>query len=120
MATVSKRSWTKRHGEKRSAWVVSYYDHEGNQHRLQFRTKREAEDERIRVEGELAGGVHVADRDSVTVRVAAHAFLADFEGLVRAGKRERSTLDSYCRHVALHIAPFAIAGVKLSRLTARS
>lgn len=117
MATVSRRSWTTRHGEKRSAWVVSYYDHGGNQHRLQFKTKRQAEDERVRVEGELAGGVHVADRDSVTVLVAAHAFLADFEGLVRVGKRERSTLDSYRRHIALHIAPFAIAGIKLSRLT---
>lgn len=117
MATIRKRGWTTGKGEKRSAWVLSYVDRNGDQHRPQFKTKREAEDERIRIEGELAKGVHVPDREAMTVLDAARAFLADFEALVEAGKRERSTLRSYCQHIDLHLEPFAIARLRLSRLS---
>lgn len=117
MATVTKRTWTTAAGEQRSAWRLSYVDGKGERHQLQFATKREADSQRIRVEGEIAEGVHVADRNSITVIDAARAFISDFEALVEAGKRERTTLDMYDSHVRLHIAPFAVAGIKLSRLT---
>jgi len=117
MATIRKREWTNRKGELKTAWVLSYVDRDGKQHRPQFPTKREADGERIRIEGELAKGVHVPDRHSATVLDAAKAFLADFEAMVEVAKRERSTLRAYRQHVDLHIAEFSIARVKLSRLS---
>ncbi|CAA7613499.1 site-specific integrase [Magnetospirillum sp. UT-4] len=117
MATVSKRRWTTPSGEKREAWTLTYMDRDGKRYRKQFSRKAEADAERVRVEGELAGGIHVPDRDSRTVEDAAKAFLADFQQLVAAGKRERSTFDAYERQVELHLRPYAIAKRKLSRLT---
>jgi integrase len=117
MATIRKRTWTTKAGEKRSAWVLSYVDREGRQHRPQFPTKRDADDERIRIEGELVQGVHVPDRASATVHDVAKAFLKDFATLVKAKKRERSTLRAYSQHVDLHLAPFAVARTKVSRLS---
>lgn len=117
MATVRKRIWTNGSGEPRIAWRLSYTDSKGARHQLQFPSKAEAERERIRIESEIAEGVHVADRGSITVLDAARAFVSDFEALVETGKRERTTLEMYDAHVRLHIAPFAIACVKLSRLS---
>ena len=91
MAAVSKRVWRTARGDVRTAWVCTYVDANGHQHRRQFKLKRDADSERVRVEGELAVGVHVPDGRSITVDDATRAFLADFEELAEAGKRERST-----------------------------
>lgn len=117
MATIRKRTWTSPSGETKTAWVFSYLDRHGKQHRKQFKSKKDAEAERVRVEGEIARGVHVPDRSSITVHDAARAFLSDFEELVQVGKRERSTFMGYDQHVRLHIAETETAGIKLSRLT---
>ncbi len=117
MATVTKRTWKNRFGETKTAWVCSYIDRSGKQHRKQFEIKRDAETERVRIEGEIARGVHVPDRSSITVNDAAKAFLADFEELVQAKKRELSTFRGYEQHVRLHISPKEISNIKLSRLT---
>jgi integrase len=116
MATVSKRAWTTKDGERHTAWRLSYVDANGERHQLQFTKKAEADAERIRVEGQLAAGVHVPDKASITVLDAGKAFLADFEKLVDQGKREKSTLRGYQQHVNLHLAPYALAKIKLSRL----
>lgn len=116
MARVCKRIWTWK-GIRKTAWVLTYVDARGKRRRRQFDKKSEAEAERVRVEGQLTAGTHVPDATSVTVMDAALAFLADFEGLVHTGKRERSTLRAYDQHVNLHIAPYAIASVKLARLS---
>ncbi len=117
VATVYKRTWETKAGERRSAWMVSYADKDGQRHRKQFTLKRDADDERVRVEGQLATGTHVPDKGSMTVLDAARAFLADFEGLVKAEKRDRETQRMYGQFVNLHLAPFAIANETLSRLT---
>jgi integrase len=117
MATITRRTWTTPSGATRTAWLLTYVDSKGTRRRRNFERKRDAETERIRVEGEIAEGVHVADRASITVVDAAKAFLKDFEALVEDGKRERTTLEMYDQHVRLHLAPFAVAGIKLSRLT---
>lgn len=101
----------------RSAWLLTYIDNSGHRRRMQFERKSEAESERIRIESEVAEGVHVADRASITVGEAALAFLQDFEALAEAGKRERTTYEMYDQHVRLHLEPFTIARIKLSRLT---
>lgn len=116
MASVSKRTWKTPNGEKRTAFVFTYQDGNGQRHRTQFARKADAEAERIRVEGELAGGIHVPDKASLTVADAAMRFLADFHTLVRTGKRERSTYDAYETQVERHLKPYAVSSRKLSRL----
>jgi len=73
--------------------------------------------ERIWVEGQIASGIHVPDKRSITVADAAKAFLGDFEQLVKAGKRGRITLKGYESHIRLHLLPFDIASLKISRLS---
>lgn len=116
MASVSKRTWKTRKGEQKTGWVLHYVDLSGKQQRKLFKLKRDAEEERIRIEAEIATGEHRPDNESPTVLEAAKQFLADYQNLVDAGKRERSTLRGYEQHINLHIKPFAIAKVKLSRL----
>jgi len=117
MAKVAKRTWKTPSGEKRTAFVLTYMDANGRRHRKQFAKKADADAERVRIEGQLACGVHVPDKYSIDVSTAAKAFLADFQALVSAGKRERSTLDAYSRQVALHLDKYEISKIKLSRLS---
>ncbi|WP_082700442.1 site-specific integrase [Magnetospirillum sp. XM-1] len=117
MAKVTKRTWTTGAGEARTAWRLSYYDRDGQRHMKQFARKADAEAERVLVEGQLATGLHVPDKASITVLDAAKAFLADFADLVQSGKRERSSLEAYRRQVKWHLEPYAVAALKLSRLT---
>lgn len=116
MATVAKRIWTTKSGLEKTAWVCSYVDRDGQQHRRQFRRKGDADGERVRIEGELAIGAHIADRNSKTVLEAGQGFVADFQLLVHQGKREHGTLDGYDWHVR-RITEFDIATMGLSRLT---
>jgi integrase len=117
MASVSKRKWRTPAGELRSAWVVSFSDQDGKPQRRQFPSKREADEERVRVERELSQGTHVPD--GKTVGEAAHEFLDDFWRLVEDGERDRSTHKAYAEHVNLHISKMEIAKIKLSRLAPR-
>lgn len=117
MASITKRQWKNASGKLTTAWRLSYTDASGKRVHLQRSTRKAAEAERVRIEGELARGVHVTDRDSVTVADAGAAFLSDFEELVRACKREKSTLNAYARHYRLHLMQHDIANVKLSKLT---
>lgn len=117
MAQIRKRTWRTKTGETRTAWQLSYYDKNGERHQQQFETKREADDERIRVEGQIARGVHVPDKRSLTVAQVGEAFLADFEELVESGKRSRETLRGYESQVRRHLKPLKIAKVKIARLS---
>lgn len=116
MATVSVRKWTRSSGKESKAWRVSYLDRAGAQHRPQYRTEREADAQRIRIERELSQGTHVPD--GISVREAAERFLAHFEGLYKRGKKDRSTYRAYEQHVRLHISERRIAHIRLARLTA--
>ena len=116
MASVNKRGWRTEAGEPRSAWGLSYRDQTGKRRRCQFPTKREADAERIRVEGALSQGTHVLDGKK-TVREAAENFLIYFEGLCRTGKKQRSSYRAYEQHVRLHILQRNIAHKPLARLT---
>ena len=97
---------------------LSYQDRSGKQCRKQFSHKRLADHDRTRIENEIALGIHIPDGESLSVRFATGAFLADFSNLVDLGRREKSTLYSYEQHIRLHINTRAIAEIRLSRLTA--
>ena len=112
MATVRKRTW-RTTGETKVAWRVSYTDREGERHHKQFALKRDAEAYRIKVEGELAAGIHTPDSKSVTVGEAADIWIATCE----ANGCDRGTLKTYREVVNRHIRP-QLGYEKLSRLSA--
>jgi integrase len=113
MATVKKRTWITPSGEKREAFRVSYTDRNGHRQRKQFPLKRDAESYRIKVEGELAQGIHTPDAKSGTVGQAADTWIAACE----ANGCDLTTLKTYREIVNRHIRPH-LGGEKLSRLSA--
>lgn len=118
MASITKRSWTRKDGTVSTVWCLRYRDAKGGQRSLQFSTKREAVEARIRIEGEMVSGLHVPARSSLTVGLACDQFLQDFERQVAAGLRERSTLKSYRSKIDCHIAGSPLASIRLGVLTA--
>lgn len=116
MASVHKRSWTGPDGKPKAAWRLCWTDPNGTRRKRTFKTKGEADRERVRIEGRLAAGIIDGDGKPGTVLDAANAWLADFEQLCRAGKREDDTLRAYRIHVRRHLEPYAIARVRLDRL----
>lgn len=112
MATVRRRAWTTQSGEKREAWRVRYVDQQGATRTRQFDLKRDADAFRIKAEGEVAAGVHTADRASITVAAAADLWIAKAE----LRKRDRGTLKAYRELRDCHIVPL-IGADRLSRLT---
>lgn len=112
MATVKKRTWSTANGDKREAWRVSYSDSAGERRHKQFDLKRDADAFRIKVEGELAIGIHTADAASVTVGEACDIWIRKGE----ADDLEWGTIKQRKELVRLHIRPL-LGSEKLSRLT---
>ena len=112
MATIKKRRWQTSKREWREAFRVSYTDREGQRHHKQFDMRRDADAYRIRVEGELALGIHTPDAASVTVGCAADIWLTACEGSC-----DRGTIKTYREIANLHIRP-QLGKKRLSRLTA--
>lgn len=110
--SVRKRTWTTGKGAEKSAWVVDYVDAKGARRLKSFKLKKEADAFSSTAAVEVREGVHVADRETVTVKEAAALWLrsCDSAGL------ERSTLDQYGQHVTLHIEPI-IGATKLTKIT---
>jgi len=113
MATIKKRRWQTSKGERREAFRVSYTDSVGERHHRQFDLKRDADAYRIKVESEIALGVHTPDANSLTIGEAADIWLAACE----AGGCDRGTLKTYGEIVNVHIRPH-LGNEKLSRLSA--
>jgi integrase len=113
MATIKKRRWRTAKGESREAFRVSYSDREGRRQFKQFALKRDADAHRVRVEGELALGIHTPDAQSLSVAEAADVWLAASE----ANACGRGTLKTYKEIVHVHIKP-QLGREKLSRLSA--
>jgi integrase len=110
--SVRKRTWVNQDGSKGQAWVAEYSDHEGKRRLRTFKTKQAADSFHIGVSGELRAGVHVPDRQSVTIAEAGRLWLQGCE----TARLERSTIEYYTQHLERHIIPL-IGAVKLSRLT---
>ena len=72
MATVRKRTWA---NGKQSAWAWRYKDAGGRIRQYQHKNKHVVEDFKRKTEAELAAGIHVASRASITVAEAAELFL---------------------------------------------
>jgi integrase len=110
--SVRKRTWKNQDGSTGEAWVVTYTDRAGKRRLKTFDRKRDAEVHESTVSVDVRAGLHVPDRESVTVLSAGKQWLLSAE----ANEVERSTLKTYREHLDLHIAPF-IGTIKLSQLT---
>jgi integrase len=110
--SVRKRTWTTRQGEAKEAWVVDYFDQEGDRHIATFARKRDADEHSAKVRVDVRAGMHTAPSKSVTVTEASESWIKR----VAAEGRERGTLAQYEQHVRLHIAP-RLGTCKLAHLT---
>src|SRR6478736_4413032 len=110
--SVRKRNWTKG-GEVRTSWIVDYTDQHSKRHIKTFERKKEADAFHAAVRVDVQRGTHTPEGRSITVAQAAELWLTTCanHGL------ERSTLQSYRQHVALHIIPY-LGRVKLAHLSA--
>ena len=111
MASIRKRTWTTKSGEK-SAWIVAYL-HKSKQHIRTFKTKKAAAEWRATMTVERQKGIHVPASTSITVAEAGQRWLdqAMNDGL------ELASVEVYRQHLELHIAPF-LGDVRLAELTA--
>ena len=110
--SVRKRKWTTGAGVEKEAWVVDYVDGKGKRRLKTFAKKKDADVFASTASVEVREGVHVADRETVTVKEAGDLWLKS----CGAAGLERSTLDQYETHLRLHIEPF-IGSTKLSKVT---
>lgn len=105
MASVAKREWTHK-GETKVAWVVRYTDQGGKRRLKTFDKKKDADRYRTKVEGEIEGGTHVADRESATLSAALDLWLSHCDNRVRARDRIRArTVRNFRSWVENHIRP---------------
>jgi integrase len=110
--SVRKRTWTTRRGEQKEAWIVDYFDQEGDRHIETFERKKDADARHATVKVNVRQGIHTAPSKSITVAEAAEGWIKRVE----ADGRERATLKGYREHVKLHIEP-KIGRLKLAHLT---
>lgn len=109
--SVRKRSWVNGKGEEKTAWVVDYVDTKGKRRLKTFKLKKDADQFASTAAVEVREGIHVAERDTVTVKKAGEPWIKSASRRV-----ERGTLVQYRQHLDLHIVPF-IGETLLSRLT---
>ncbi|HLG89118.1 MAG TPA: tyrosine-type recombinase/integrase [Alphaproteobacteria bacterium] len=118
MATINPVDWKRKNGKTGRSYQLDYVDADVKRHRRNFPTWKAADNERIRIESQLAAGTHIPDAKSQTVLEGARAWLDHIEALVKAGKREFTTHEQYRSHLENHVVRFPIATLKLSRLNA--
>lgn len=113
--SVRKRTWTTPKGEEKTAWVVDYTDTAGKRRLKTFAKKKEADAFAATASVEVRQGIHVADRETVTVEAAGSLWILS----AKAAELERSSIEDYERTLRLHIVPY-IGSLKLNALnTAR-
>ena len=88
--SVRKRKWTTRSGEAKEAWIVDYFDQDGDRHIQTFARKKDADAYHDRSRSTCVQGIHTAASKSITVAQAADDWIAyvELEG------RERATVAS--------------------------
>jgi integrase len=109
---VRKRAWTTRAGEHKEAWVVDYFDQDGDRHIRTFAKKKDADGHHATVGIAVREGTHTAPSKSKTIAEAGQLWIKTGE----ANGLERATIDSYRQHLDLHIVPY-LGARKLSELT---
>ncbi|MBX4989388.1 tyrosine-type recombinase/integrase [Rhizobium lentis] len=110
--SVRKRTWTGKGGVERASWICDYFDGKGVRRQKTFGKKREADAFASKADVEVREGVHIADRDSITVKQAGKLWITTGEG----EGLERSTIEQRKRHLKFHIEDF-IGDKLVSKMT---
>jgi len=110
--SVRRRTWTNADDSQGEAWVVNYTDAAGKRRLKSFARKRDADAYHAKVAVDVGAGIHTAESRSITVAAAGERWITAAEG----ARLERSTVEAYRRHLALHITPL-IGNVRLAQLT---
>lgn len=92
--------------------MVDYVDTKGKRRLKTFAKKKDADAFASKADVEVREGVHIADRDTVTVKKAGELWIASGD----AAGLERSTINQRKRHLKFHIEPF-IGETLLSKVT---
>ena len=122
MASIRKRSWVTGAGDRRTAYIVDYVDNHGVRRRKQHARYKNAENFRIKIEGQLSNGTYRSNADKLTIEEVCSSFLDQCRGRMnRTERMTRKTLTVYQGHVSNHIlnVEHGIGGYKLAHLTAR-
>ncbi|MCK0171475.1 site-specific integrase [Aliiroseovarius sp. S1123] len=120
MAKVRKRTWSNPQGRQCRAFIVDWIDNKGGRQRKQFTKYREADQFRIKIEGELSRGIYRADATRITVEELCTEFLEHCKGRMQRNERmTRKMLVVYRGHINNHIlhAGHGLGARKLSQLT---
>jgi len=109
--SVRKRKWKTRSGEVKEAWIVDYFDQDGQRHIETFKRKKDADAHADQVGVDVRAGTHTPAARTITVAQAAEDWIttAKLEG------REKSTWVQYAQH-AKHINA-RLGNYKLAKLT---
>src|SRR5262245_58966873 len=97
MTAVRKRQWT-HNGETQETWIVDYRDLGGRRRHRTFGTRKEANDFAATTHIDLKRGIHIPDRESVTVAAAGMLWLLtndEDELETYSIKRNRQHLNSH-------------------------
>ena len=139
MASIRKRAWKTAKGEARIAWCIDFTDANGVRQRRHFKTKHQANDFRVEIEGQLRAGTFRPDAAKVRVYDACEAFLDYCRGRMERGERMTPhNLKVYEGHIYNYVCPdperhaegkrpsrlrpftAGVSTVKLGQLTART
>src|SRR6478736_5610931 len=77
--SVRKRTWITPKGQAKAAWVVDYFDQQGDRHIETFKRKADAEARHDVVRENVRQGVHTPTNKSITVAEAAEDWIAYVE-----------------------------------------
>ena len=116
MASVSKRKWTGKEGKVKQAWIVRYYDEQGRRRSKAFEQQKIADKYRLKIENDLAAGVHVASTEDSTVKDAAERFARHTEDRMRDGRIGRGQHSNVCRAIDISVVPL-LGGLKMTDLS---
>src|SRR4051794_14137146 len=97
--SVRKRTWTTSKGEERQAFIVDYFDQQGERHIKTFDLRKDAVAYHSMVNVDVRHGIHTSPSKSITVAAAAE----DWISFVTLEKREPATIAGYRQHVNKHI-----------------
>jgi integrase len=111
--SIRKRTWRPKKGKPKEVWIVDYKDLNGIRRQKTFSLKKDADRHWDIVKGELRDGIHVPEKETITVAEAGDNWIIDCEV---EHELERSTIDAYKIHLEQHIKPF-LGGVLLTKLS---
>lgn len=117
MATSRKVIRAGANGKPLIRYQVRWIDKDGKRRSRKFKTAAAANTKLAQVSYRLDMGMAAEGIEAGCVLEGVKAWLDHFEGLYKAGKRERSTYEQYERHMRLHIGPAPVAALPLKTLS---